>query len=96
MIRLIKNGGSLSESDLALLSGTKLLLDMMRNRVLIVVHTKEKVQWEELIGNTKGLYHIRSLDKSDSIYQIWFELSDDLIQFEKDLMVSKLAKTAKP
>lgn len=92
MIRLIKNGGSLSESDLALISGTELLLDMMRNRVLIVVQTKEKVEWEELIRNTTGLYHIRSLDKSDSVYQIWFELSDDLVQFEKDLMVSKLAR----
>lgn len=91
MIKMINNGGSLSETDLALLSGTELLLNMMRNRILIVVNLQKKIKWEELLGETKGLYHIRSLDKADTIYQVWFEHAKDLDQFKKDLMVSKLA-----
>ena len=43
MIRVIKNGGSLSESDLSLISGTKILLNMMRNRMLLVLNVNKKI-----------------------------------------------------
>lgn len=90
MIRVIKNGGSLSESDLSLLSVTEILLNMMRNRMLLVLNVNKKIKWEDLTQNIVGLYHIRSLDKAGTVYQVWFENKKDLEQFEKDLMVSKL------
>lgn len=91
MIRLLSNGGSLSESDLSLLSGTTILLSMMRNRIVILKTKKTKIEWEELTKNVKGLYHIRSVDKDNTVYQIWFELKEDLNQFEKDVLMSKLS-----
>jgi len=91
MIRLLSNGGSLSESDLSLLSGTTILLSMMRNRVVILKTKKTKIEWEELTKNVKGLYHVRSVDKDNTVYQVWFELEDDLKQFEKDVLMSKLS-----
>jgi len=91
MIRLLSNGGSLSESDLSLLSGTTILLSMMRNRVVILKTKKTKIEWEELTMNVKGLYHVRSVDKDNTVYQVWFELEDDLKQFEKDVLMSKLS-----
>jgi len=91
MIRLLSNGGSLSESDLSLLSGTTILLSMMRNRVVILKTKKTKIEWEELTKNVKGLYHVRSVDKDNTVYQVWFQLEDDLKQFEKDVLMSKLS-----
>jgi len=81
----------LSESDLSLLSGTTILLSMMRNRVVILKTKKTKIEWEELTKNVKGLYHVRSVDKDNTVYQVWFELEDDLKQFEKDVLMSKLS-----
>jgi hypothetical protein len=91
MIRLLSNGGSLSESDLSLLSGTTILLSMMRNRIVILKTKKTKIEWEELTKNVKGLYHVRSVDKDNTVYQVWFELKEDLNQFEKDVLMSKLS-----
>jgi len=91
MIRLLSNGGSLSESDLSLSSGTTILLSMMRNRVVILKTKKTIIEWEELTKNVKGLYHVRSVDKDNTVYQVWFELEDDLKQFEKDVLMSKLS-----
>ena len=64
---------------------------MMRNRVVILKTKKTKIEWEELTKNVKGLYHVRSVDKDNTVYQVWFELEDDLKQFEKDVLMSKLS-----
>jgi len=42
----------------------------------------------------QGLYHIRPLDKSKRVYQLWFESKQDIEQFNKNLYVSKLSNTA--
>ena len=92
-IKLVSNGNSLSTSDLELLKGTPLLEKMVRNRVVIVTNN-EDISWKTLVENVSGLYHIKPLDKVKHIYQLWFELPNDIEQFKKNLYVSKLADTA--
>lgn len=92
-IKLVSNGNSLSTSDLELLKGTPLLEKMVRNRVVIVTNN-EDISWKTLVENVSGLYHIKPLDKVKHIYQLWFELPEDIEQFKKNLYVSRLADTA--
>lgn len=92
-IKLVSNGNSLSATDLELLKGTPLLEKMVRNRVVIVTNN-EDISWKVLVENISGLYHIKPLDKVKHIYQLWFELPEDIEQFKKNLYVSKLADTA--
>lgn len=92
-IKLVNNGGSLSETDLQLIAGTELVMNMMRNRVVVVTNNND-IAWNDLMTDVVGLYHIRPLDKSKQIYQLWFELKDDIAQFNKNLYVSKLSNTA--
>jgi hypothetical protein len=91
-IKLLNNGGSLSETDLKLISGTPLLLDMMRNRRLIMVPSGKDVNWTALMDKMAGLYHIRRIE-GDKLYQIWFEVKTDIDQFEKNLYMEKLGNT---
>jgi hypothetical protein len=41
-IKLINNGGSLSETDLQLIAGTDLVMQMMRNRVVVVTNNNDE------------------------------------------------------
>jgi|TARA_B110000914_G_C15125792_1_gene292681 hypothetical protein len=92
-IKLVMNGGSLSETDLQLIAGGDLVLQMMRNRVVVVTNNND-LAWTDLMTDVSGLYHIRPLDKSKQIYQLWFELESDIEQFNKNLYVMKLSDTA--
>lgn len=92
-IKLVENGGSLSETDLQLIAGSELVFQMMRNRLVVVTDNSE-VDWSGLTDNLVGLYHIRTLDRSKQIYQVWFELEKDIITFKQNLMVGKLSNTA--
>ena len=76
-----------------LLKGTQLLEKMVRNRVVIVTNNQD-ISWKTLVENVSGLYHIKPLDKVKHIYQLWFELPEDIEQFKKNLYVSRLADTA--
>jgi len=75
---------------LGLLQGTDLLLQMMRNRKLLMVDTKKDINWLGLMESVSGLYHIRRID-SDKLFQIWFESPIDMDQFEKNLYMAKLS-----
>tara|TARA_R110000851_G_scaffold323476_1_gene490201 strand:- start:445 stop:747 length:303 start_codon:yes stop_codon:yes gene_type:complete len=92
-VKVINNGGSLSESDLVLLSGTDVIMNMMRNRRLVMIEQRKKCNWFLLTDNMKGLYYIRSVDDKTNIWQLWFELPDDLDAFEKNLAMAKLSDT---
>ena len=92
-IKIVNNGGSLSETDLQLMQGTELVVQMMRNRIIVVTNNND-IAWQDLMTDVSGLYHIRHLDKSKQIYQLWFELEADIRQFERNLYVSKLSNTA--
>ena len=92
-IKIVNNGGSLSETDLQLIAGTDLVMEMMRNRLVVVTNNND-IAWNDLMTDVTGLYHIRPLDKSKQIYQLWFELKSDIEQFNNNLFVSKLSNTA--
>jgi len=81
-LKLLNNSGSLSETDLQLISGTELLMRMMRNRRLIIVPNGDEVNWSALMEDMSGLYHIRRVE-GDKLFQIWFEVKEDITQFEK-------------
>ena len=92
-IKIVNNGGSLSETDLQLIAGTDLVMEMMRNRLVVVTNNND-IAWNDLMKDVTGLYHIRPLDKSKQIYQLRFELKADIEQFNNNLFVSKLSNTA--
>lgn len=91
-IKIVENGGSLSETDLKLIAGSEMIFQMMRNRIVIVTENNE-IDWSVLMHELKGLYHIRTLDRSKQIYQLWFELVSDIELFRRNLMLGKLSNT---
>ena len=92
-VKIIQNSGSLSETDLQLIQGTELLLKLMRNRRLVMVTGGgTELNWQALMENVEGLYHIRRID-TDKLYQIWFESVQDIDRFEKNLLMAKLSDT---
>lgn len=83
--------GSLTESDLLLLQGSDLITEMLRNRILVIREEPNgEIPWATLCENIQGFYHIKAIE-SKRVYQIWFQLPIDKEQFEKNLMMSKLA-----
>ena len=91
-IRVVKNGGSLSELDLTLIKDTDILIQMMRNRMLVVADARTSdIDWDLLMAKASGFYHIRPVDRDNMVFQVWFERENDLNQFEKQLMLEKLA-----
>jgi hypothetical protein len=92
-VKVLYNSGSLSETDLTLISGTELLLNLMRNRLLVMVNGGgQELNWQALMEGVQGLYHIRRID-TDKLYQIWFENKFDIEKFEKNLLLAKLSDT---
>lgn len=89
-IKMIDNQGALSEDDLSLLRGTPTLLDMMRNRRLLVVASGYEPDWEAITDNIRGLYHIRNYHQKQ-IFQVWFERDEDVVTFEQNLFIQKLS-----
>ena len=51
-----------------------------------------ELNWQALMENVEGLYHIRRID-TDKLYQIWFESVQDIDRFEKNLLMAKLSDT---
>ena len=88
--KILTNAGSLSESDMALLAGTDIIIQMIRNRIIIVNEPKEKINWLDLTENLTGLYHIRSID-GQQLYQMWFEKATDIDMMRKNFMMLKLS-----
>ena len=78
---------------MTLISGTSLVMQMMRNRVLVVTDNTKEIDWLELTEGMTGVYHIRSID-AKRLYQVWFESKSDMETFEKNLFVSKMADNA--
>jgi hypothetical protein len=94
-LKILKNGGSLSEYDLGLLTGTPILINMMRNRIMVILENDIDISWENLTSNVEHLYYIRKLSdrKTNGVYQVWFESQEDLETFEKNSMLNKLGAT---
>jgi hypothetical protein len=92
-VKILENAGSLSENDMTLLTGTELIVQMMRNRLLVVGEGNRDFDWLELTEEVTGFYHIRSVDKR-RLYQVWFEHGRDMDKFKQNMMVAKLSATA--
>ena len=90
-VRILDNAGSLSETDLQLIAGTEVLMQMLRNRKLLIVESSD-CNWTALLEGVHGFYHVRRIDQQ-KLYQIWFEIARDMEQFEKNLVVAKLSHT---
>ncbi len=91
-LRVYDNGGSLSEADLTLIKDSDILIRMMRNRILIQADTRQaEIDWDSLTGKLLGFYHIRPVDRDNMIFQVWFEIENDMHTFKKQLMIKKLA-----
>lgn len=96
MIRIIDNAGSLSEDDLKLLVGTDTIIQMIKNRVIVVIDKKaESLDWIALTKDITGLYHIREMSQQ-RLYQVWFENVHDIEQFKKNLYIAKLSLDKQP
>ena len=92
-VKILDNSGSPVKLDLQLISGTDLLLSLMRNRRLVMVtNGGTELDWQKLMQGVTGLYHIRRID-TDKLYLIWFELPSDIDRFEKNLLMAKLSDT---
>lgn len=94
--RILDNGGSLSETDLSLLSGTEIIVQMMRNRLIVIFEEESEIKWEMLTEGLTGLYHVRPLvpTKQRNVYQVWFENEKDRHRFKKNSMLQKLSESA--
>ena len=92
-VKILENAGSLSENDMTLLTGTELIVQMMRNRVLVVGEGNRDFDWLELTEGITGFYHIRSVDKR-RLYQVWFERGLDMDKFKQNMMIAKLGDNA--
>ena len=91
-LRVYDNGGSLSEADLTLIKESNILIRMMRNRILIQADTRQaEIDWDSLTDKLIGFYHIRPVDRDNMIFQVWFEIENDMHTFKKQLMIKKLA-----
>jgi len=91
-LRVYDNGGSLSEADLTLIKDSDILIRMMRNRILIQADTRQaEIDWDSLTDKLIGFYHIRPVDRDNMIFQVWFEIENDMHTFKKQLMIKKLA-----
>lgn len=91
-LRVYDNGGSLSEADLTLIKESNILIRMMRNRILIQTDTRQaEIEWDSLTDKLIGFYHIRPVDRDNMIFQVWFEIENDMHTFKKQLMIKKLA-----
>ena len=57
-VKILDNSGSLSETDPQLISGTDLLLSLMRNpRLVMVTNGGTELDWQKLMQGVTGLYH---------------------------------------
>jgi hypothetical protein len=92
-VKILENAGSLSENDMTLLTGTELIVQMMRNRILVVGDGNRDFDWLELTEGITGFYHIRSVDKR-RLYQVWFERGLDMDKFKQNMMIAKLGDNA--
>lgn len=92
-IRVYNNAGSLSEGDLGLLANTDIIINMMRNRIIITTSTKHRIDWLDITNDVTGFYHIRNTDARENVYQLWFEHASDMEMVKQKLMIQKLSES---
>jgi hypothetical protein len=89
-MRIAEQGLSLSEDDLELLSGSKIIIEMMKNRIL--VEFDEAPDIDNLnFTNSNSFYHIKSL--GSKLFQFWFHDRRDYDIFYENIIAHKLSIT---
>lgn len=83
----------LSESDMEYLVGSAVVIEMMRHKLIVKFHDREKPAKPSEMGlrDCKGLYHIRQIDENDKLLEILFELPEDRDAVEQHLTQYKMA-----
>jgi hypothetical protein len=82
----------LSAADLDYLVGSTVIIEMMRNKLVVKFHDEEKVAAPSEMGlrNCNGLYHMRRVGDDLRIHEILFELPADLEAVEQHLTQYKM------
>jgi hypothetical protein len=89
-MKIVAQGLSLSEEDLELLGGSKIIETMMKNRLL--VEFDESPDIDSLnFANSNGFYHIKSL--GSKLFQFWFYDRRDYDVFYENIIAYKLSVT---
>lgn len=89
-MKIVEQGHSLSEDDLELLNGSKIIETMMKNRVL--VEFDEPPEIDSLnFANSHSFYHIKSL--GSKLFQFWFHDRRDYDTFYENIIAYKLSIT---
>jgi len=86
---------NLSEDDLTLLAGTELMINLQRNRLVIIYDPKDKRASMEELGlyETEGLFFVRTVQenrRNNDTLEILFELKSDLDNTMQHLTQFKL------
>lgn len=88
-MKIVKQGLSLSEDDLALID-PKVVTTMMKQRLVVEFDESPDIDNLDFSG-ASGFYHIRSL--GSKLYQFWFEKAQDYDAFYQNIIAYKLSTT---
>lgn len=89
-MKIVEQGLSLSEDDLSLLRGTKIIETMMKNRLLVEFDEAPDIDELDFSG-CKSYYFIKSL--GSKLFQFWFHDKRDYDAFYSNIIAYKLSIT---
>jgi len=91
-MKIVEQHYSLSEDDMQFLTGTAIITQMLKHRILVEFDTSPDLDNIDFSG-VKGFYHIKSL--GHKLFQFWFEHPHDYETFRANIIAFKLASTSK-
>ena len=89
-MRIVEQKNSLSEEDLAHLQGSPILMQMLKQRLVIEFENNPNIEEIDFSG-ARGFYLIKSL--GHKIYQFWFEDPKDYEDFRANILAYKMSST---
>ena len=89
-MRIVEQKYSLSEEDLVHLQGSTIIVQMMRQRLVVEFETNPDID-EIDFGGARGFYLIKNL--GHKIYQFWFEDPKDYEDFRANILAYKMSST---
>lgn len=87
-MKIVEQGLSLSEDDLDLLRGTKIIETMMKNRLIVEFNVSPDVSEFDMSGCV-GFYHIKTL--GSKLFQFWFYSKADYDVFRENIIAYKMS-----
>lgn len=89
-MKIVEQKHSLSEEDLVHLQGTSIIINMLKQRVLVEFENTPSMDQIDFSG-VRGFYLIKSL--GHKMYQFWFEDNRDYADFRANLLAYKMSST---